>query len=313
MQVITKSKQMPVGEQVVATIGMFDGVHLGHRTLIEQLRSEGEASSMKTAVITFANHPQNVLRGASLKMIMPLESRLKTIENLGIDYVILMDFTRELAQLTSTQYLKLLHDDFAVKKLVVGFNHHFGHDRSEGFADYVVNGKKVGVELTLAKEYKGEFAPVSSSIIRTLISEGKVKEAGDRLGGRFTISGIVVHGFANGRKIGFPTANVGNRSENQLLPLRGAYAVRALVRGEWHDAMANVGVRPTIDNGDKKESVEVNIFNFDDDIYDEVITVQFVAFLRPEAHLGSLSALKEQLAHDRTSAQTLLQEKTKLK
>lgn len=311
MQVITKSKQMPVGDQVVATIGMFDGVHLGHRTLIEQLRSEGEVSSMKTAVITFANHPQNVLRGASLKMIMPLESRLKTIENLGIDYVILMDFTRELAQLTSTQYLKLLHDDFAVKKLVVGFNHHFGHDRSEGFADYVVNGKKVGVELTLAKEYKGEFAPVSSSIIRTLISEGKVQEAGDRLGGRFTISGIVVHGFANGRKIGFPTANVGNRCENQLLPLRGAYAVRALVRGEWHDAMANVGVRPTIDNGDKKESVEVNIFNFDDDIYDEVITVQFVAFLRPEAHLGSLSVLKEQLAHDRTSAQKLLQEKTK--
>ncbi len=306
-QIIKRAGTLPGSIRLAATIGMFDGVHRGHATLLKALKAEAEKAGLKTAVVTFREHPQNVLgkSGEPLKLIMPLSKRIDEIGRFGIDYVILLDFTVQLSLYDSTGFMRLLHDSFGVHMLMVGYNHHFGHNRSETFADYTVNGRRLGVQVLKAPEYLGEYAPVSSSIIRRLIASGKVDDAARCLGHPYTVSGTVVHGFRNGHKIGFPTANLGDIDPEVILPHNGAYAVRVRVLDKTWQGMVNVGVRPTLANGPQL-SVEANIFDFDADIYGEHIEVEFVRFLRLEFKLGSIDELKRQLATDRATSRQLL-------
>ncbi|MGN0214034.1 MAG: riboflavin biosynthesis protein RibF [Muribaculaceae bacterium] len=287
---------------VAATIGMFDGFHLGHRTLVDSLKREADKRGLQTAVVTFRDHPQNVLRNAGQKWICTLDDRIRCIADQGVDYLILMDFTPELAALDSTAFMALLRHHYGLKALVVGFNHRFGHNRDECFNDYRVNGARLGVEVVQAAEYSGEYAPVSSSILRRYIAEGDVHAAMLRLHHPFCLSGTVVHGLKNGRKIGFPTANVGNYSPQVIMPCNGVYVAYASIDGgEWLPSMANIGTRPTV-MSEGEISVEVNIFDFDEDIYDRQFTVYFVKRLRNEVHYASLDALKQQLAADREAS-----------
>ena len=291
---------------IAATIGMFDGVHLGHIALIESLKREAAKRGLATAVVTFRDHPQNVLHGGNVKWISTLDDRIASIARAGIDYLILMDFDRRLAALDSTAFMVMLKRNYGLKALVVGFNHRFGHNRSETFIDYQANGKKIGVEVLKAEEYDGEYAPVSSSIIRHLIVGGDVEAAMHRLDHPFSITGTVVHGLKNGRKIGFPTANVGNFSDQLILPPNGAYVALARVNGgPLLKAMANIGTRPTV-LSNAPISVEVNILDFDSDIYNLPFTVYLVKRLRPETQYASLDALKEQLLKDRETSRQYL-------
>jgi len=218
-----------------------------------------------------------------------------------------MDFTRELAQLDSSQFIELLRDRYGVNVLVAGYNHRFGHNREETFADYCQHGSSLGVEVVKAPEYLGQYAPVSSTIVRSLIAAGRVKDALHCMGHPHVIKGKVVHGFHNGRGLGFPTANVGEIDPSLLLPHNGAYAVLAHVKGLELQGMANIGKRPTLDNGDQL-SIEVNLFNFEDDIYGEDISLEFISFLRLEFKMCGLEELKRQLTLDRSNAQRLLHE-----
>lgn len=287
---------------VAATIGMFDGFHLGHRTLVGSLKREADKRGLQTAVVTFRDHPQNVLHNAGQKWICTLDDRIRCIADQGVDYLILMDFTPELASLDSSAFMALLRDCYGLKALVVGFNHRFGHNRNEGFNDYRANGAQLGIEVIQAAEYDGEYAPVSSSILRKYIAEGDVEAAMLRLHHPFCLSGTVVHGLKNGRKIGFPTANVGNYSPQVIMPCNGVYVTYASIDGGvWLPSMANIGTRPTV-LAEGGISVEVNIFDFDEDIYDRQFTVYFVKRLRSEAHYASLDALKQQLAADRDAS-----------
>ena len=287
---------------IAATIGMFDGFHLGHRTLVESLKREAGKRGLATAVVTFRDHPQNVLHHAGQKWICTLDDRIQCIADQGVDYLILMDFTPELAALDSTAFMMLLRDRYHLRALVVGFNHRFGHNRSEGFDDYRANGARLGVEVVQAAEYAGEYAPVSSSIVRRYIAEGNVEAAMHRLYHPFCLSGTVVHGLKNGRKIGFPTANVGGYSPQVIMPANGVYITLAQIDGgDWLPSMANIGTRPTVLT-EGAISVEVNIFNFDADIYDRRFAVRFIKRLRNEVHHASLDALKRQLAADRDAS-----------
>ena len=287
---------------IAATIGMFDGFHLGHRTLVESLKREAGKRGLATAVVTFRDHPQNVLHHAGQKWICTLDDRIQCIADQGVDYLILMDFTPELAALDSTAFMMLLRDCYHLRALVVGFNHRFGHNRSEGFDDYRANGARLGVEVVQAAEYAGEYAPVSSSIVRRYIAEGNVEAAMHRLYHPFCLSGTVVHGLKNGRKIGFPTANVGGYSPQVIMPANGVYVTLAQIDGgDWLPSMANIGTRPTVLT-EGAISVEVNIFNFDTDIYDRRFAVRFVKRLRSEQHYASLEELKQQLAADRDAS-----------
>ena len=301
MKIINHPQQCPP-MAIAATIGMFDGFHLGHRTLVESLKREAGKRGLATAVVTFRDHPQNVLHHAGQKWICTLDDRIQCIADQGVDYLILMDFTPELAALDSTAFMMLLRDRYHLRALVVGFNHRFGHNRSEGFDDYRANGARLGVEVVQAAEYAGEYAPVSSSIVRRYIAEGNVEAAMHRLYHPFCLSGTVVHGLKNGRKIGFPTANVGGYSPQVIMPANGVYITLAQIDGgDWLPSMANIGTRPTVLT-EGAISVEVNIFNFDADIYDRRFAVRFIKRLRNEVHHASLDALKRQLAADRDAS-----------
>lgn len=304
-KILHHTDRLPQGA-VVATIGMFDGVHQGHATLIDELRRQAAARGLKSAVITFAHHPQHVLRpGGDLRMIMTLDQRIKQLENMGLDYVAVMDFTVELSRNTSLEFMRVMQEQWGVKVLIVGYNHRFGHDRDATFASYMENGHKLGIEVMKAPEYLGEFAPVSSTIVRGLIAAGKVDDACNCMGRPFRLSGEVVHGFHNGRGIGFPTANVGNLDPLVILPHTGAYAVMVEVAGRRMQGMVNVGHRPTLDNG-RELSIEVNIFGFDDDIYGMPITLEFIKFLRLEFKMGSIDELRAQLTTDRDRSIAIL-------
>ncbi len=305
MQIIGENDQL-LRETTVATIGMFDGVHLGHTTLISELKRQARARGLQSAVITFKQHPQAVLHPCSdLKMIMPVADKVKEIGRYDVDYTILLNFTHELSLNDSEQFIKLLRDRYGVKCLVAGYNHHFGHNKSETFADYVRNGEQLGVTIIKAPEYLGEYAPVSSSIIRRLISSGKVDDAMRCLNRPFGLHGTVVHGFHNGRGIGFPTANVGDIDPSVIMPHNGAYAVFVTVDGVRRQGMLNIGSRPTLDNG-SQISIEVNIFDFDDDIYGKPIFLEFIKFLRLEFKLTSIDELRAQLATDREKSINIL-------
>lgn len=297
MKIITSPGQMQQ-ERCAATIGMFDGFHLGHRSLVESLKEEASSLHLATAVVTFRDHPQNVLYGGDLKWICTLDDRIADIAQQGVDYLILMDFTPGLASLDSGQFMSMLHEQYGVDALVVGFNHHFGHNRSDGFECYCRQGKALGVSVLQAREYDGEYAPVSSSIIRRLIAEGDVEAAMHRLNHLYGIGGVVVHGMKNGRRLGYPTANVGEFSSHIVLPKNGVYASYASIDdGRILPSMTNIGTRPTVlSNGSL--SVEVNIFDFDDDIYGRGFKVYLLRRLREERHFASLDDLKHQLASD---------------
>ena len=307
MRILGENDRLPLGS-TVATIGMFDGVHLGHALLVDFLNRQAASLGKQSLVITFKRHPRQVLQSdSSFRLIMPLEDRLAQLETLNPDLLLAMDFTRELAQLDSSQFIELLRDRYGVNVLVAGYNHRFGHNREETFADYCQHGSSLGVEVVKAPEYLGQYAPVSSTIVRSLIAAGRVKDALHCMGHPHVIKGKVVHGFHNGRGLGFPTANVGEIDPSLLLPHNGAYAVLAHVKGLELQGMANIGKRPTLDNGDQL-SIEVNLFNFEDDIYGEDISLEFISFLRLEFKMCGLEELKRQLALDRSNAQRLLHE-----
>ena len=285
---------------------MFDGVHLGHQALLDSLHEEAKKRGMSTAVVTFKEHPQRVLRPESgLKMVMTLADRIAYIKASGVDTVILLDFTKDLAKLSSKEFMQMLRDVYGVKTLVMGFNHRFGCVKDEYFEDYVEHGKELGVEVVRAKEYQGEYSPVSSSLIRKVIEEGRVDLARNYLTRAFVLSGEVVHGFKNGRKLGYPTANIDVSSE-MILPHKGVYAVRVkLPDGRIKGGMANIGVRPTVIKGGH-QTFEVNIFDFDEDLYGQVLTVEFVKFMRSEMKMGSLDELKMRLALDEQACREIL-------
>ena len=292
--------------QVTATIGMFDGMHRGHLTLINALKQEAAARHQSSAIITFKQHPQLVVNAhGSPKALMTLEKKIEAITATAPDYLVLLDFDKKLAELTAREFMEMMHNQFGVSTLVMGYNHRFGHERNTTFAHYVEIGKSIGVEVVKAPEYLGEYAPVSSSIVRQLIAGGRVEDAMNCMGHPFELEGKVIHGFHNGRGIGFPTANVGELAPSIILPHNGAYAVMVKVDEKWHQGMVNIGRRPTLDNGDAI-SIEVNIFDFDDDIYGKPITLHFVRFLRLEFKMVSIEQLREQLTHDKQLSQQIL-------
>lgn len=305
MKIIGSDTQLEPGT-TIATIGMFDGVHLGHATLLDFLKEQARQRGLKSAVVTFAQHPQAVLHPeAGIKMIMTVDDKLKLIARHGIDCTVLLDFTRELSLLDSSRFIELLRDRYGVAALVAGYDHHFGHNKQETFADYVRHGRELGVDIVKAPEYLGAYAPVSSSIIRKLIASGKVDDAMHCMGHPYSLAGKVVHGFHNGSGIGFPTANVGELDPTLILPHRGAYAVMVDVAGKHLKGMVNVGVRPTMHNGHRL-SIEVNIFDFDGDIYGMPIKLEYIKFLRLEFKLGSIEELRAQLTRDRAQSVKIL-------
>ena len=291
---------------VMATIGFFDGVHLGHRFLIGEVKAAAAERGLPAAVITFPTHPRSVLQQAyQPRLLNSFEDKLRLLATTGVDYCIVLDFTKALSQLSAEAFLQILATEWKVKGLVIGYDHRFGHDRQDGFEEYVQYGKRWGIEVLKAAPFDAGHTAVSSSEIRHLLQEGQVEQAAQLLTYAYHLSGRIVSGYKVGRTLGFPTANIRPDDPQQLLPGIGVYAVWVEVAGERHKGMLYIGSRPTLDNG-TQVSIEVHILHFSGDIYDDPIRVTFVHFVRGDVKFDSLEASKAQLTHDQEVVDQLL-------
>lgn len=288
-------------DECVATVGFFDGVHLGHRYLINELKEIAAREKRKSVVFTFSVHPRQVLQADFRPALLnTLEEKLKLLDETGIDACVVLDFSIEMSELTAYEFLQqLLFEKFHVKTLLVGHDHRFGHNRTEGFDDYVKYGKQMGMKVLQASRYSTpEFAHISSSEIRKALSVGDIEKTNALLTYPYALKGNVVGGFRVGRKIGFPTANLQPENVEKLIPALGVYAVEVLFSGQLYHGMMNIGLRPTLNNG-KNVSLEVNIFDFEQEIYDEELEVKFIARIRDEQKFDGIEALVDQLKKDK--------------
>ena len=301
-------------EPCVATIGFFDGVHAGHRYLIQQVKEIAAAKGLRSALVTFPVHPRKVMNAAYRpELLTTPKEKISLLADIGVDYCLMLDFTPDISQLTAREFMnRLLKERYQVKCLVIGYDHRFGHNRSEGFEDYVCYGKEIGIEVIRAQAYTSDIEigttrniPVSSSLIRKLLHEGEVEIAARCLKYEYFLDGTVVGGYQVGRKIGFPTANLSVDDPDKLIPADGVYAVWVEVEGERYKGMLYIGDRPTLNNG-KDISMEVNILDFSGDIYNDSIRVSFVQYVRGDIKFDSLEELKAQLEKDRCTVNNLL-------
>ncbi len=294
----------------VITIGTFDGVHLGHCAVFDKMKADAKAVNGETVVLTFYPHPRLVLNkdAGNLKFINTQQKKIERLEAAGIDHLIIIRFTKEFSELSSEQFLKRYIVKYVnPKKIVIGHDHHFGKNR-RGTYELLLNlGHEYGFSVEKVPPLVIDGITVSSTKIRKLLEEGKVSEANKLLGYEYSITGKVVRGNGIGRTIGFPTANISIKDEYKLIAANGVYACRVEIEGEKFNGMGNIGTRPTIDHGEL--TIEVNIFDFDRDIYEKEITISFVERMRNEIKFDSLEALKEQLVKDRENTKLLLQHK----
>lgn len=306
MQIIDNIPDIPL-EPCVATIGFFDGVHLGHRFLIEQVKELAKDKGLRSALITFPVHPRQVMKSDYRpELLTTPEEKIELLKAQGVDYCIMLDFTVELSQLSALSFMKdILQQRYNVSTLIIGYDHRFGHNRSEGFEDYVRYGQQIGMNVYRAQACMIDDLNISSSLVRTHLLEGKIDLSTRYLGYNYSIEGVVMGGYRVGRTIGFPTANLDLRESNKLIPSDGVYAVRVEVKGCLYAGMLNIGYRPTLDNGSKK-SIEVHILRFDEDIYDEKIRLYFVSRIRSEMKFSGLDELIAQLKRDAAFVDSVL-------
>lgn len=292
-------------EPSVATIGFFDGVHRGHRFLIGQVTDAAQRNSLRSMVITFDRHPRQVLqKDYQPQLLSTLESKLVLLSQTGVDTVVVVHFDLELAALSARQFMEqVLSRQLHVKRLVIGYDNRFGHDRTEGFSDYVDYGRELGIDVVQSEPYLLHGVKVSSSVVRSFIQEGEIEMANECLGYPYTVEGQVVDGVKEGRRLGFPTANLVPSSLSQLLPAAGVYAVKARTEGSMamRPAMTNIGMRPTF--GGHQQTVETNILDFEDNIYGQRLLLSFYARIRDERKFDNVEQLVQQLRKDREAVE----------
>lgn len=286
----------------VATIGFFDGVHRGHRYLIDQMITVAKEAGMESTIITFDRHPRQVIHSDYLpQMLSTFEEKKALLENTPADHIEVLSFDEQLATLSAHDFMKqVLHEHINVCKLVIGYDNRFGHNRSEGFEDYVRYGQELGIEVIQAMPFcEPNKEAISSSYIRACLLVGNVWGANEALGYAYSLTGRVTDGFHEGRKIGFPTANLNTDGIGKLVPAPGVYAVHVQLENEQHLrlAMMNIGTRPTFDG--HSQTLEVHIFDFDGDLYGQQLRVVFDRRIRNEMKFSSPQELARQLEKDK--------------
>ena len=293
----------------VATIGFFDGVHRGHRYLIEQVCAVAAERGLASSVVTFPVHPRKVMQADyHPKLLTTCDEKVSLLAKTGVDYCMMLDFTPEIARLSAREFMSILKDRYQIQALVVGYDHRFGHNRAEGFEEYVKYGKDLGIEIIHAPEFVTDLGPVSSSIIRKYLLQGDVCTANRLLSYPYTLYGNVVKGFQVGRKIGFATANLNIDYPDKLIPANGVYAVRiGTPDGKHYGGMLNIGHRPTL-NRPNDYSIEVNIFDFSEDLYGKTLSVELIEYVRTEKTFADIKALQSQLVKDKETIRKILSE-----
>jgi len=284
----------------VATIGTFDGVHFGHQKIINRLCELARSTGGESVILTFFPHPRMIIdpENQELKMINTIEEKAEILASLGVDHLIITPFTRDFSNLSPSEYIKnILVETIGIKQIIVGYDHRFGKDRSGGMRDLIAFSGPYGYQVEEIAEQDINDVAVSSTKIRHSLLEGQVGLAATYLGYKFSLYGPVIKGDKIGRTIGFPTANIFIEQPYKLIPSDGIYAVTVEMENQSYQAMAYIGQRPTI-NG-MTRNIEVNIFDFDKEIYGQYIKMNFHEFLRHDVKFTGLEALKIQLQKDK--------------
>jgi riboflavin kinase/FMN adenylyltransferase len=286
----------------VVTVGTFDGVHLGHRAILNRLTEKARALRGSSVVLTFSPHPRAVLQPeAEIQLLSTDAEKAALMEGLGIDHLIIHPFTKAFSRITSLEFVRnILVEQMGTQHLVIGYDHHFGRNREGSFDHLKEFGPSYGFEVEEIPATDVDAVAVSSTKIRNALSQGDVTTARHYLTYPYAFTGTVVEGKQLGRQLGFPTANLNIVGTDKLIPADGVYAVNALTDGHTYRAMCNIGTKPTL--GDAYRNVEVHLLGFEGNLYNTPLTIQFLAFLRPGQKFDSLEALEQQLHRDAHAA-----------
>jgi riboflavin kinase/FMN adenylyltransferase len=284
----------------VGTIGFFDGVHLGHRHLIKQVREVAKKDGLPSAVITFPVHPRKVLQADyQPALLCGYDEKIEHLATTGIDYCVSLPFTADLSKLSAEDFMQqILKNDIGLHTLIVGYDHRFGRNREDGYSEYEKIGSQIGMKVIKGEEYQHDGENVSSTKIRSLLHEGDIEKANFLLSYNYTLSGKIVEGYQVGRTIGFPTANIRSWERYKVIPRLGVYAVLVHIRDIIYEGMLYIGKRPTL-HDDPEVSVEVNIFNFNGDLYEQSLKVEFIDFIRGDSKFSSIESLVKQIHIDK--------------
>lgn len=292
-----------VGNSVV-TVGTFDGVHEGHRALMEMLVKKAEERNARSVVVTFDPHPREILdpNNNKIRLLTTLKERAEILEGLGVDVLLVIPFTRDFSLLSSEEFVRdVVNKQIGVSEFVIGYDHHFGKDRSGTIKTIEKLGDELGFSSYVVSKREMGNVTISSTIIRKeLFENGDVEQAFRLLGRHYLLNGVVIHGDERGRTIGFPTANLKPEHPRKVIPKKGVYAVKVRVGDNWFGGMMNIGVRPTFDGNTYR--LEVNIFDFDQMIYGQTIQIRFLTRLRDEKKFTGAEELVNQLNKDKREA-----------
>jgi riboflavin kinase/FMN adenylyltransferase len=313
MKVYRNFDEIDHDPNTVLTVGTFDGVHLGHQKIINRLLNISKDEKLRNVLVTMHPHPQIVLHTkdkSHIKLISTIEERLYLFEKYDLENVLVIPFSYEFSQVTGEEFIReYLYKQIGLKKILIGYDHMFGKNRS-GNIELLKNlSNELNFDIERIDAFSGKNEVISSTKIRNALSENNIKEANEMLGHPFLISGEVVHGQGRAAQLGYPTANFNNFNPNKVIPGRGVYLVRSNIHGKCTYGMANIGVRPTLTN-DTELTLEVNYFDFNCDIYGQIISVEFLDFLRKEVKFPSVDDLLEQITKDKKKCQELLKEYT---
>ena len=309
MKKINGVNNFSINSPTILTLGTFDGVHKGHQKILKKLKSEAKKDSLKSVVLTFFPHPRTVLNpDSTLKLINTIEERSSLFEKSGIDILITHPFDKNFSELSPNEFVKnILVEKLNIKKILIGYDHRFGKDRTAGIEDLKRFGLKYGFQVIEISVEEQNKVFISSTKIRNSIAKGDFNKAKSYLGYDFSLKGIVIKGNAIGRTLGFPTANLNIKEDYKLIPKKGVYMISTQLDNKTVYGMMNIGVKPTLEL--EKKSIEVNLFDWNKNLYGKEIKVSVIKYVRKEKKFDSLNDLKEQIKLDKKTCIKLIKEK----
>tara|TARA_R110000796_G_scaffold37722_4_gene95316 strand:- start:214760 stop:215686 length:927 start_codon:yes stop_codon:yes gene_type:complete len=288
------------------TIGTFDGVHIGHRKLLDRLINDAKLFNLKSTVLTFFPHPRMVLQqDANIKLLNTLEEKIKILEKIGLDFLMVYPFSRQFSRLSATEFVQqILVDGLNSKKIIIGYDHRFGRNRNADIKDLISYGKTFSFDVDEIPAQEIDDVSVSSTKIRKALEEGDIKTANLYLGYNYMLTGIVKKGKGLGRQLNFPTANIFIEEDYKLIPCNGVYVVKSEIENIPIYGMMNIGFNPTVSGTER--SIEVHFFDFDNDLYNQKLQIDILDRIRDEHKFSSIEELKKQLAKDKKTSLSLI-------
>jgi riboflavin kinase/FMN adenylyltransferase len=293
----------------VGTIGIFDGVHTGHRFILEHLKSQAIKHHGESVVVTLWPHPRIVLTSdiQQFRLLHSREEKIRELEHLGIDHLVVIPFDKQIASLSACEFTReYLVNRIGIRVLLMGYDNSFGRDRKGDPEDLARCAEENSFLIEKIPEYISEFGKVSSTSIRDALARGDLETAERMLGNPYYLAGYIVEGSRIGRKIGFPTANIHPSDPNKLIPMNGVYAIMAEIKGLLKGGMLNIGFRPTLDSAAAVKTIEAHLFDMSGDLYGEKIVIHFLKRIRDEMKFRNLEELKTQLIRDKSMIQSIV-------